>query len=136
MMDSLRHGFHWLKTLLAIALLGTAVAIPTANAAMIGTQVLANHQSADQARAKLNAMLERDDVQQQLHAMGVSPAEAQMRVAALSDSEARHIANRIDQMPAGGTSILGAILLVFLVLLFTDIMGWTDVFPFVKKTVR
>lgn len=135
-MDALRNGFHWLKTLLAVALLGTAVAIPTANAAMIGTQVIAHQQSAAQARARLSAMLERDDVQQQLQAMGVTPSEARMRVAALSDSEARQIATRLDQMPAGGSSIVGAILLVFLVLLFTDIMGWTDVFPFVKKTVR
>jgi len=35
-------------------------------------------------------------------------------------------------MPAGG-SFVGAVVLVFLVLLFTDIMGWTDVYPFVKK---
>jgi hypothetical protein len=35
-------------------------------------------------------------------------------------------------MPAG-SGVVGALLLVFLVLLFTDIMGWTDVYPFVNK---
>ena len=39
------------------------------------------------------------------------------------------------QMPAGG-SALGTIavvsLIAFLVLLFTDIMGYTDIFPFTR----
>ena len=45
----------------------------------------------------------------------------------------------IDPLPAGGDAlgvILGVALIVFLVLLITDIMGYTDIFPFVKKTHR
>jgi hypothetical protein len=38
----------------------------------------------------------------------------------------------MDEMPAGG-SIVGAAVLIFLVLLVTDIVGWTDVYPFVNK---
>jgi len=51
---------------------------------------------------------------------------------ALTDDEARLLAQRIDQMPAGG-GIVGAIVLIFLVLLVTDVLGLTDVFPFTKK---
>ena len=50
--------------------------------------------------------------------------------------EVRSMNQKIDELPAGGSSLPGAAVLVFLVLLFTDIMGFTDVFPFVKKTAR
>ena len=45
------------------------------------------------------------------------------------------MAGQVQDLPAGG-DILGVAVLIFLVLLFTDIMGYTKVFPFVKKTVH
>jgi UPF0716 family protein affecting phage T7 exclusion len=39
-------------------------------------------------------------------------------------------------MPAGGDAlgvVVGAAVLIFLILLVTDILGLTDIFPFVKK---
>jgi hypothetical protein len=42
----------------------------------------------------------------------------------------------MDQLPAGGDgigTIVGAAVLVFLILLITDILGFTHVFPFVKS---
>jgi hypothetical protein len=38
----------------------------------------------------------------------------------------------MDKAPAGG-GIIGAIVLVFLVLLLTDILGFTKVFPFTRS---
>jgi hypothetical protein len=67
---------------------------------------------------------------------GIDPLEAKARVDSLSDAEAVDVANHIDRLPAGSSTvgiIVGAILLVFLVLLITDLLGLTDVFPFVKK---
>jgi hypothetical protein len=55
------------------------------------------------------------------------------RVAALTDAEAAELAARIDELPAGGVSVLGAALIVFLVLLLTDILGYTKVFPFTRQ---
>jgi hypothetical protein len=46
------------------------------------------------------------------------------------------MSQHIDNMPAGGSAvgiIVGAILIVFVILLITDLTGLTDVFPFVKK---
>ena len=46
------------------------------------------------------------------------------------------VSDRLDQLPAGSGAlevILVVALIVFLVLLITDITGHTDVFPFVKK---
>ena len=83
-------------------------------------------------RERIATLLERADVQAQLQAYGVSPGEVKARVAALTDAEAAELAARLDELPAGGVSILGAILIVFLVLLLTDILGYTKVFPFTK----
>jgi hypothetical protein len=39
----------------------------------------------------------------------------------------------MDALPAGGDA-LGVALIVFLVLLFTDIMGYTKIFPFTRSS--
>jgi hypothetical protein len=65
----------------------------------------------------------------------VDPAQAAARVAALSDPQIREIAGELDQLPAGQSAVaavVGAILIIFLVLLVTDLLGLTDVFPFVN----
>ena len=84
------------------------------------------------ARERIAAALERAEVQAALAAYGVGPSDAQSRVAAMTDAEAAQLAARIDELPAGGIGILGAALVVFLVLLLTDILGYTKVFPFTK----
>ena len=55
-------------------------------------------------------------------------------VASMTPEEVRSMNQKIDELPAGGSRLPGAPVLVFPVLLFTDIMGFTDVFPFVEKT--
>jgi len=106
-----------------------------AYAGMVGTAEVVNQQQAVMDRAQLLTALNREDVRAQLIAMGVDPKAAQERVAALSDDELQAAAGNVQSLPAGG-DILSVALIVFLVLLFTDIMGWTHVFPFVKKTVH
>jgi hypothetical protein len=83
-------------------------------------------------RDRIVSVIDRADVQVQLQAYGVNPADVKARVAALTEEEAAELAARIDSLPAGGIGIIGAILLVFLVLLITDILGLTKVFPFTR----
>lgn len=86
-------------------------------------------------RDGLLRLLDRADVQTQLQAYGVTAEQAKARVAALSDVEAAQLAAQIDSLPAGGDlggSLITAILVVFLVLLLTDILGFTKIFPFTK----
>ena len=69
-------------------------------------------------------------------ARGIDPEEAKARVDALSDSEVVQLAEQIEQLPSGGDGlgvVIGGALFVFLVLLITDILGFTDVFPWVKS---
>jgi hypothetical protein len=106
--------------------------LPAANAAMVGTEAVVHAAQAQQERGRIHDALNRKDVTAKLASLGVDPAQVQARVDALTDDEARLLAQRIDQMPAGG-GIVGAIVLIFLVLLVTDVLGLTDVFPFTKK---
>ena len=80
----------------------------------------------------------RDALVRDLVRLGVDPAEAQRRVDALTPEQVAAVQGRLNQLPAGGFvgEVVGALLIVFLVLLITDIVGLTDVFPFVKKPAR
>jgi hypothetical protein len=99
-----------------------------AYAGIVGSEtVIAGAQS-----GKLAGVVQRADVQARLQAMGVDPREVEARVAALSDEEAAQLAARLEELPAGGSDVLAVALIVFLVLLFTDIMGYTKVFPFTR----
>lgn len=115
--------------LLATSLLGASVA--PAQAAMVGTtQVIAAEQGAAN-RARLVSLLEREDLQRELAAMGVDVQQAKARVGALTDAEVAQVSQRLDALPAGGTSVLGVFVLLILILVITDALGVTDVFSFV-----
>src|SRR5260221_462869 len=94
------------------------VAVP-AQAGLVSTESVAVAGS----RERVAAFLERTDVQRQLETLGVAPQEVKSRVAALSDAEVASLAGKIDNLPAGGdgVGVIGLLLLVFLVLLITDI---------------
>ena len=76
--------------------------------------------------------MNRADVAAALQARGVSVDAARERVAALTDAEAAQVAAQIDQAPAGGDA-LGVIVTIFVILLITDILGLTKVFPFTRS---
>jgi hypothetical protein len=105
-------------------------------AAIVSTEQVVTAAAAEQNRAKVAAAFERADVQAELQKMGVSTDEARARVAAMSDAEAASVANKIDSLPAGGDGIVGAIVFIFVLLLVTDILGLTKVFPFTRSMHR
>jgi hypothetical protein len=108
----------------------------TSYAALVTTDTIMVETNAAADRERVTAFLAREDVQAQMREMGVSPDEAGARVAAMSDAEITRIAGRIDQMPAGGNAlgvVVGAAVLIFVVLLITDIAGLTKVFPWTRS---
>lgn len=109
--------------------------VPAAHAAMVSTDQMTEAATASADRAKVTAFLSREDVRAQFVSLGVSPDEAQARVASLSDAEVSRIAGRIDELPAGRGAVgavVGAAVLIFIILLITDLLGLTKVFPFTK----
>ncbi len=109
--------------------------VPVA-AGMISNEQVAEQQSVADARLTVQNFMDRDDVRQQIEGLGVDPQEAEQRVAALSDAEVRDLAQKIETAPAGEGvvgALIGTALIVFLVLLITDILGFTHVFGFTNK---
>ena len=88
--------------------------------------------AAQGGRVLLEQTLQRADVVAALQARGVSVDDARARVAALTDAEAAQVAAQIDQAPAGG-DVLGTIVFIFVLLLITDILGFTKIFPFTRS---
>jgi hypothetical protein len=83
-------------------------------------------------RGQVLSILDRHEVRAGLEARGVSAAEVKARVAAMSDDEVAQLAGQLDSLPAGG-DVLGILLTVFIVLLITDILGFTKIFPFTRS---
>lgn len=103
---------------------------PVARAALVGTQQAVESGTRSLDLAQVNAALARDQVRDQMVALGVDPSVVDARVARLTDSELRSLAERMDQMPAGGDA-LAIIGIVFVVLIILELVGVIDIF---KKT--
>ena len=102
-----------------------------AQAAMLGTDTLITSARSQQSITELQQLLGREDAQQQLLALGVNPDHVRERVASLSDSELARINRGIDSLNAGGDSVLGILLVIFIVFVITDALGATNIFPFI-----
>lgn len=137
-MKNIRNWLRPVSIFLVILMLVVSLPYQSALAALIGTEDLMGSQKAAEARAYITSVLAREDIQKALIARGIDPVEVQARVGTLTDKEAIQFADTMEQLPAGGSVgfIIGLAVLVFLVLLVTDILGYTDIFPFVKKTAE
>lgn len=121
---------RFISLVLIVSIAGMGLPLQ-AQAGMVPTAAVAS----SPAKERIIGLLDRSDVRAQLATLGVNPMDAKARVAALTDDEAAQLAARVDSLPAGGDGIgavLGVAVLIFLVLLLTDILGFTHVFPFTK----
>ena len=121
--------------LVIVALCVFSISWAPAQAAMVSTDEILKQNRQNLDRERLTILLDRSEVQKQLKAWGVKSEEAKKTIASLTDREIAEIVSRIDQMPAGGSglgTLVGAAVLVFVILLITDVLGYTDIFPFVK----
>lgn len=134
-MCRVQQSLRALALVMAAVMFLTSLPLGVAQAGLITTdEILAGNPPQD--RERVAAFLERQDVRQQMVALGVDPDEALARVASLSDEEVRQISGHLDNLPAGQSAIgavVGAALIIFLVLLVTDLLGLTNVFPFVRR---
>ncbi len=121
---------------MAVVVLITSLPVDVASAAMMSTdQVIAEEVSAAD-RERVLEFLAREDVREEIVALGIDPEEASRRVQSLSDAEIQQIVGAMDQEPAGQSVIAAlviTILVIFLILIITDLLGVTDVFPFINK---
>lgn len=123
---------RWLAALIGSVFLSASLMIPVAQAGMISTQAVVQQEQLELQRNELKQFMAKDGIREQLVAWGVDPEAAQARVDSLSAEEVAQMSSRMQELPAGG-DVLGAAVFIFLVLLVTDILGFTNIFPFVRS---
>jgi hypothetical protein len=125
-MHKIQRPLAWLLSALLMLM-----PVMSAQAGMLDTDTLITTGQSQQSIAGLQQLLEHEDAQRQLLALGVSPEQVRERVANLSDSELARINQGIDTLNAGGDSVLGVLLIIFIVFVITDVIGATNIFPFI-----
>lgn len=123
---------RFLTGALAAVFLWAAVPTPAVQAGVVGTEAAVAQAEHAAVKDRLNELLAREDVRQGLMANGIDPAEARTRVDSLTPAEARKVAGRLEELPAGGNSVVGAVVFIFVLLLITDLLGLTDFYPFTR----
>jgi hypothetical protein len=112
-----------INLIVAVCLLGSTVWIAPAGAGMIGTDKAATESQSNNDRDRLKTLVARPEIAKQLETLGVPPDKAQERINAMTDSEVRTLAGRIDALPAGGAFtdwqwvmiVIGIIIIVLLI---------------------
>ncbi len=127
-----------LSLIVGLVLLGPGARMARADLVSTAAILGADREAGHPDRQRVHGFLDREDVQAQLEEFGIPSDEAHSRVAALTDAEIAEINGRLDQLPAGGLvgTLVGIILVLFLVLVITDLLGVTDVFAFIDPLPR
>lgn len=131
-MSSKKKLVSWI---VAAALCHTA-GLQVAHAGMIATESVASSTAMAQVesrRADVLATLNRAEVADALVKKGVNMDAARDRIGSLSDQEVLALADQLDHAPAGADGVIGTIVFIFLVLLITDVLGFTKIFPFTRS---
>lgn len=114
--------------------LQVAVATQTATVAqaqMISTDSAIQRSMPQMDRAYLMDEIRKDTVREEMVRMGVSPEEAEARLAALSDAEVARMIRQVEQDKAGA-DIVGTLATIFIILLVTDLLCFTRLFNFTR----
>lgn len=101
------------------------------HAGLVPTHVVAGDAQVQHERERIRDFLQREDVRDILVRQGLDPEMAWQRVQGMTDQEVAKLSQQIDNLPAGA-GILGILFAVFVILLVTDILGFTKVFPFTR----
>lgn len=125
MIAARRKGRPVFFLMLTLALL-LAIPYQPAVAALVGTETAMSPTQGTDVRERLQQVLAREDVRSALLAQGIDPAEAQARIASLTDSELAQIASQIDKLPAAGDGLglaIGVLLIILLVIVILKVAG-------------
>jgi hypothetical protein len=98
------------------------------SAEMIGTQQLVDDNARISTIARVETLLLRQDVAEQLQTFGVDQAFVESRVNNMTQAELAELEGLLDQHIAGGGDVISLIGAVFLVLLILELVGVTDIF--------
>jgi len=131
--------FRFTALIMAAVMFMVSIPVNAAKAGLVKTEEVIDQSVVKANRERVRDFLQRKDVLREMTRLGIRPEEAERRVDALTNAEVAQIAGYLDNAPAGQSAVvafLGVVLIIFLVLLLTDLLGLTDIFPFVKKPRR
>ena len=116
----------WVVRAVSISMvcLGFAQVAP---AGMISTSQVVESEARVESLSRIEVLLAREDVANQMVALGVQPQQVMERLNAMTTAELLELESRFDEQVAGGDA-LGIIGAVFLVLLILELVGVTDIF--------
>ena len=118
---------------LALILSMLLIIMPMAplQAAIISNEALINQAPSALTRDNMQELLGQESARQQMQAWGISPELITARINRLTDAELARINQETDTLKAGGTNVLGVLLIIFIVFVITDVIGATNIFPFI-----
>lgn len=122
----MRSHRHSIVAVLAASLLVSSVQ-SAAYADVISTQQYLTAIDREATRARVDAVLAREEVRAKLEQYGVDSIETEARLAALTDQELEQLATDLENMPAGG-DLLAVVGIAFIVLLILELTGVIDIF--------
>jgi predicted proteasome-type protease len=101
-----------------------------AQAAMVANAQVIDRMQQQTDRDAVVQLLQRSEVRDYLLSVGVQPQDVEQRVNRMTSEELAQLNARMSELPAGG-DVLGLLVLLFIIFVITDIIGATDIFPFV-----
>ena len=101
-----------------------------ASAAVFSSEQVIANQQFNFNKQQVLSYVDSAEVQNKLIELGVSPADAKQRIANMTAEELSALNSQMNEMPAGG--IGGIVVTVLVVVVVTDLMGLTDVYPFIN----
>jgi len=101
--------------------------VQVSSAGVVGTAQVIGSEARSQQLSRIEIVLARQDVADQLLRFGVAPEAVMERVQYLSDAEVATLADSLDRQIAG-EGLLEVVGIVFVVLLVLELVGVIDIF--------
>ena len=84
-------------------------------------------------KPSVEAVLASKELEEKLTSLGIEKIIIKDRIARLTPNELQDLNDKIDELPAGGDAVV-VVAAIFVLLLITDILGFTDIFSFTRPT--
>tara|TARA_R110002153_G_scaffold253238_1_gene411194 strand:+ start:4354 stop:4725 length:372 start_codon:yes stop_codon:yes gene_type:complete len=119
-----------MSKLLVGAAAAFVVTTGTVHAEAVTSHNVMQAQSHAYNKQQLIEMVSRADVQEKLVSLGVTQGDAISRINGMTNSEIAQLNSQLNDAPAGG--VVGAVLTVLAIIAILDLVGVTDVYPFIR----
>jgi hypothetical protein len=124
-MKSIRRHVQTVGIIMVVMMILISTPYQVALAALIDTETVLTESNGQESRDYLKQLLEREDIRSALIAEGIDPAEAEARLASLSEMEIIELADQIESLPAGQDAfglVIAVLVIVILVLVIMKLM--------------